>query len=86
MRKRDDARNIAQICHNTATLMSDIVNLRQFKKKKARDTKEKQAEQNRILFGRTKVEKDFARAQVQKAERFLDMNRRETKDLPEGEK
>ncbi|MBH9728752.1 DUF4169 family protein [Brucella abortus] len=66
--------------------MSDIVNLRQFKKQKARDTKEKQAEQNRILFGRTKVEKDFSRAQAQKAERFLDMNRRETKDLPEGEK
>ncbi len=63
--------------------MSDIINLRQFKKQKARNTKEKQAEQNRIAFGRTKVEKDFALRETQKAERFLDMNRRETKD-PSG--
>ncbi|KAB2699597.1 DUF4169 family protein [Ochrobactrum sp. Kaboul] len=60
--------------------MSDIVNLRQFKKKKARDAKEKQADQNRILFGRTKTEKDFAREETRKSERFLDMNRLERKD------
>jgi len=60
--------------------MSDIVNLRQFKKKKARDAKEKQADQNRILFGRTKTEKDFAREETRKSERFMDMNRLERKD------
>jgi len=65
--------------------MSDIVNLRQFKKKKARDAKEKQADQNRILFGRTKVEKDFAREETRKSERFLDVNRLERKYDADGE-
>ncbi len=55
--------------------MSDIVNLRQFKKKKARDAKEKQAEQNRVLFGRTSTEKNFAREETRKTEKFLDSNR-----------
>lgn len=55
--------------------MSDIVNLRQFKKKKTRDAKEKQAEQNRVLFGRTKTEKNFAREETRKAEKFLDSHR-----------
>ena len=32
---------------------AEIVNLRQFRKKQARSEKEKQAEQNRITFGRT---------------------------------
>lgn len=65
--------------------MSDIVNLRQFKKKKARDAKDKQAEQNRILFGRTKAEKDLAREETRRAERFLDMNRLERKNETDGE-
>ncbi|MDH7788231.1 hypothetical protein QBD01_004267 [Ochrobactrum sp. 19YEA23] len=66
--------------------MSDIVNLRQFKKKKARDAKEKQADQNRILFGRTKTERDFAREETRKSERFLDMNRLERKDDTDGDR
>jgi hypothetical protein len=66
--------------------MSDIVNLRQFKKKKARDAKEKQADQNRILFGRTKTEKDFAREETRKSERFLDINRLEPKDDTDGDR
>jgi Domain of unknown function (DUF4169) len=66
--------------------MSDIVNLRQFKKKKARDAKEKQADQNRILFGRTKTEKDFAREETRKSERFLDINRLERKDDTDGDR
>lgn len=36
--------------------MSEIINLRQFKKNKARASREEQADQNRILFGRTKAE------------------------------
>ncbi|MEL4375681.1 DUF4169 family protein [Brucella cytisi] len=60
--------------------MSDIVNLRQFKKQKARAEKEKQADQNRIQFGRTKTEKAFVRTETTKAERFLDQNRLEKND------
>lgn len=60
--------------------MSEIVNLRQFKKNKARASKEKQAEQNRVLFGRTRAEKDFAQAEIRKAENFLAHNKLESRD------
>ena len=66
--------------------MSDIVNLRQFKKQKARTEKAKQAEQNRILFGRTKSEKSQAQAETTKMQRFLDQNRLEKNNKPDGEK
>ena len=66
--------------------MSDIVNLRQFKKQKARAEKEKQADQNRVLFGQTKSEKSFAQAEMTKAQRFLDQNRLEKSDTPDETK
>lgn len=66
--------------------MSDIVNLRQFKKQKARAEKEKQADQNRVLFGRTKSEKSVAQAEMTKAQRFLDQNRLEKSDTPDETK
>lgn len=66
--------------------MSDIVNLRQFKKQKARAEKEQQADRNRLLFGRTKSEKRFAQAETTKAQRFLDQNRLEKNDKPDEKK
>ena len=48
-------------------MSADVVNLRQFRKKQARSEKEKQAEQNRISFGRTKAEKNLTRALNDKA-------------------
>ncbi|EJL48945.1 MULTISPECIES: DUF4169 family protein [unclassified Rhizobium] len=50
-------------------MTAEVVNLRQFKKKQARAEKEKQAEQNRISFGRTKAEKQLTNALNEKAER-----------------
>ena len=50
-------------------MSAEIVNLRQFKKKQARSEKEKQAEQNRISFGRTKAEKNLTKALNEKAEK-----------------
>ena len=57
--------------------MSDIINLRQFKKRKAQATKELEANANRILFGRTKAEKVFAKNQSEKDTRFLELNKLE---------
>lgn len=57
--------------------MSDIVNLKQFKKQKARKQREEIAQQNRVTFGRTLAEKRFFKAQADKANRFLDQNRLE---------
>lgn len=57
--------------------MADIVNLRQFRKTKARSEKESQAEQNRLTFGRTKNEKTLTKALNEKAERALDQKKLE---------
>jgi hypothetical protein len=59
---------------------AEIVNLRQFKKKQARSDKEKQAEQNRISFGRTKQEKQLTKALNEKAERTHDQGRIDKND------
>ncbi len=55
--------------------MADIVNLRQFRKTKARSEKESQAQQNRLTFGRTKNEKTLTKALNDKAERTLDQKK-----------
>lgn len=56
-------------------MTGDIVNLRQFRKQKARSEKEKQSEQNRLTFGRTKAEKNLTSALNEKAERSLDQGK-----------
>lgn len=58
-------------------MSADIVNLRQVRKAKARLEKEKEADQNRIAFGRTKAEKSLTRALNEKAEKALDQGRLE---------
>ncbi|WOC17022.1 DUF4169 family protein [Pseudochrobactrum sp. MP213Fo] len=57
--------------------MSDIINLKQFKKRKTRSEQQQQADANRLLFGRTKTEKAFAKNQSKTSENFLDLNRLE---------
>ena len=57
--------------------MADIVNLRHFKKQKARSDREAQAEQNRALHGRTKAEKQRDRLTIEQAEKFVEAHRRD---------
>lgn len=57
--------------------MSDIINLKQFKKRKARAEQQQQANANRHLFGRTKTQKNFDRLTSEKTENFLINNRLE---------
>jgi len=59
-------------------MSAEIVNLRQFRKKQARSEKEKQAEQNRIGFGRTKVEKNLTKALNDKAVKTHEAGRMDT--------
>ncbi len=61
-------------------MSGDVVNLRQFKKRKARDDKQKSAEQNRISFGRTKSEKTLTKALKDKAEKTHAQGRIEKPD------
>ena len=63
-------------------MSGDVVNLRQVRKQKARSDKEKQAEQNRIAFGRTRAEKTLTHALNEKARKTLDQGRLE-KDTEE---
>ena len=58
-------------------MSGDVVNLRQFRKSRQRSDKEKQAEQNRLTFGRTKAEKTLTKTLNEKAERSLDQGRLE---------
>ncbi len=55
--------------------MGEIVNLRQARKQKARAAKEKDAEANRIKFGRTKADKDHGQAAKDFAARRLDQSK-----------
>lgn len=64
--------------------MADIVNLRLVKKRKAKDAKEQAAAENRIVFGRTKTEKQFEKNASRKTELFLDGNRLEGHVPPPG--
>ncbi|MGO4833444.1 DUF4169 family protein [Rhizobiaceae sp. 2RAB30] len=60
--------------------MAEIVNLRMARKKKARNEKERIAEQNRFVHGRSKAEKLQAEAEAGKVSAFLDGHRREHQD------
>jgi len=62
--------------------MGEIVNLRQFRKQKARAEAEKTAEQNRVSFGRTKAERELTDAERDKAARHVDGHRLD-RDEPE---
>ena len=57
--------------------MSKPVNLNKARKAKARDTARKQADANAVKFGRTKAEKESARAQALTLKRDLDGHKRE---------
>ena len=57
--------------------MSNVTNLNQFRKQKARADKRAQADENTVKFGRTKAQKDLERARAEKAKRDLDGKERE---------
>jgi hypothetical protein len=52
--------------------MSNVTNLNQFRKAKARDDKRAKADENAVTFGRTKAQKDLEKARRDKARRDLD--------------
>jgi hypothetical protein len=62
--------------------MAEIVNLRQVRKRKARDDKEKTAEANRLAYGRTKTEKQGTKLEQARADRLLDAHRKDEGDKP----
>ena len=60
--------------------MGDVVNLRQFKKRAARDQSEKDAAANRTRFGRTKSERLLDKRRKGRANDLLDQHRIDGED------
>ncbi len=58
-------------------MMSNVVNLNKFKKKKAKEAEKKQAETNRRLHGRTKAERARDALQKKKLDTTVDQARLE---------
>jgi hypothetical protein len=59
----------------TEASMADVVNLKQFKKRAARDQSEKEAATNRARFGRTKSERVEDERRASRASDLLDQHR-----------
>ncbi len=65
--------------------MSKVVNLRQFRKRKARDDEAAQAAENRVRFGRTKAQKKQDELEAAQAMLRMDRLKRETPDDSSGQ-
>lgn len=52
--------------------MTGVINLRQFKKARARDEKRARGDANAALYGRSKLEKDVQAKQFEEEKRHLD--------------
>ena len=59
-------------------MCADIINLRQVKKSRARLENEQQAEQNRLLFGRSKAEKKLTNRRNAMERDTLDAHQRDS--------
>lgn len=57
--------------------MGTVVNLRKHRKRKVREKREKQADENRVLFGLSKLDKDRAATQRSREERLLEGKKRD---------
>lgn len=67
------------LCH-ASDVAGNVVNLNRFRKKKAREEKEKRAATNRILHGRTGAQKERERLDRERAERALEGKRLEPEE------
>jgi hypothetical protein len=58
--------------------MSEIVNLKRYRKRLARDEKDLKAEANRLRFGRSKAERAKAETEKDRDTRHIDGHKRDT--------
>jgi hypothetical protein len=62
------------------TDMGDVVNLKRFKKRAAREQSAKEADANRLQFGRTKSERILDERRASRAKDVLDQHRIDGED------
>ena len=60
--------------------MGDVINLKRFKKRSERDQAAKQADANRVRFGRTKSERALDELRTRRTNGLLDQHRIEDGD------
>ena len=60
-------------------MSADLINLRLARKNKTRDEADKQAEQNRAKFGRSKVAKMISASELTREKKKLDGHKRDEK-------
>ena len=58
-------------------MMAEVVNLRNFRKRREREEKEVAAQVNRARFGRAKTEKELNKAKLALEKKKLDKHKRE---------
>jgi hypothetical protein len=80
-------RNLARVVHRGGvSSMANLVNLNRYRKKRARDDRQKTAEANRVKHGRTKAEKRKERHEREREEAALDAKRHDDgPEPPEGD-
>jgi Domain of unknown function (DUF4169) len=64
----------------TGTAMGDLVNLKRFKKRVARERSEQEAATNRARFGRARSERELEEARAERARELLDQHRTDGED------
>ena len=63
-------------------MTAEVVNLRQFKRAKAREDQDRQAEVNRAAFGRTKAQRILEKTRALQDKSKLDAHLREDSSTP----
>jgi Domain of unknown function (DUF4169) len=64
----------------TGAAMGDLVNLKQFRKRVAKERSEQEAAANRTRFGRTRSERELEELRTQRASENLDQHRIDGED------
>jgi hypothetical protein len=64
----------------TGAAMGDLVNLKQFRKRVAKERSEQEAAANRTRFGRTRSERELEELRTQRASEQLDQHRIDGED------
>ena len=62
--------------------MGDMVNLKRFKKRSERERSAREAEANRVRFGRTKSERAAEAGRARRARELLDQHQIDRRDAP----
>ncbi|WP_037546865.1 DUF4169 family protein [Stappia stellulata] len=64
----------------------DIINLRKARKTRKRRDKETRAAENRVVFGRTKAERDRSKSEAERTERRIDAHLRKAEAAGDEER